>query len=115
MDEGTDALSMALNMSLGGINGKKGSFFPAARLAGNDRSELQDMLNQSTETQFLAKPTPSPSPTPSAVKPSKMTLAQLFDHFGVPNPIRSSGASSVRPLYQNKPDQQIYDWRSNYA
>src|SRR6266436_3416604 len=113
MADGTDPLSMAMEMSLGGINGRKGSFFPAAKFAGNDRSDLQDMLNQTPETQFLAKPnsSPSPTPTPAAVKPSKMTLAQLFDHFGVPNPIRASNASSVRTLYQNKPDQQVYDWR----
>jgi hypothetical protein len=33
--------------------------------------ELNDMLNQSPETQFLGKPTPPPSPTPApAQKPS---------------------------------------------
>jgi len=29
-----------------------------------DRSELNDMLNQSPETQFLSKPQPTPTPTP---------------------------------------------------
>lgn len=39
------------------------------KVAGNDRNDLNDMLNSSPETQFVApKPVPTPTPTPPPVK-----------------------------------------------
>lgn len=123
MADGSDALSAALKMSFGngGISTPAGGF-PTTRIAqGDSKSELQDMLNQSPETQFLsrpqpsASPTPSPIPSPSAAKPTQMSLVELMNHFGVANPVAGSSTSSNRPVYQNKPDQQIYDWRSQYG
>lgn len=101
-----DPLTAALKMSFGGVNGQKGSFFSAARtFASNDRNELQDMLNQSPETQFLGKPqpTPTPTPTPSAVKPSQMSLSHLYGHFGVERYVSQSNRSGTRPMYQPRP------------
>ena len=37
------------------------------RFAQNDRDELNNMLGQTPETQFLAKPQPTPTPKPTPV------------------------------------------------
>ena len=90
MDDG-DPLTTALGMQFNG-NGNK-SYFPGARLYADDRSDLNDMLNQTPETSYLGKnPTPTPAPSPTPTKPSNMNLAQLYDHFGVearpPSPVQ---------------------------
>lgn len=78
-----DALSAALKMTFSG-NGSVGSFFPAAR----NVAQNSDLLNQIDDTFFggpAPSPTPKPTPTPTPTKPTQMSLAQLYDHFGVPN------------------------------
>lgn len=112
MAVGDDALAAAMKMSFGGAGGYQ---------VADSRSELQDLLNQSPETQFLAKPTPSPSPTPSPgpAKPTQMNLTQLMDHFGVPNPIQSGSSAPARTsmgaFNVAQSPTQIPDWRSSYG
>lgn len=104
----SDPLSAALKKT---FNSPSGSFFPAAqKMVQNDR---QDLLKE-TENAFYgggqSQPTPTPTPTPT--KPHQLTLEQLYDHFGVDNPVRLVG-NYGRPLYQNTPDAQVY--RSQYG
>jgi hypothetical protein len=116
-----DAFSAALGMTFSG-NGKNGqSYFPAAGLA-SDRSDLNDMLGQSPETSFLGNgksqaPSPTPTPTPSAVKPNQMTLADLYQHFGVGNSVAGNpGAQPIqKPMTQQPQVQPGYDWQSQYG
>jgi len=108
-----DALSAALKRTFTQNTG--GSYFPAAnmKLAGLEDDPIPDSPFQ--KAFGGGQKTPTPTPTPSAPKPTQMTLADLYQHFGVENPHKLASASSVRPLYQNKPDAQVYNWRSQYG
>lgn len=109
-----DALTAALKQTFTTPSG--GSFFPAANrmmVAGLEDDPIPD--NPFQKAFGGGQRTPTPSPTPEPVKPTQMTLADLYQHFGVENPNKLSVASATKPIYQNKPDQQVYDWRSRYG
>ena len=42
------------------------------------------------------------------IKPTQMTLDQLMSHFGVASEPKEDRTET--PLWQNKPDYQVYDW-----
>jgi len=108
-----DPLSAALKQTFAAPSG--GSFFPAAQnMIAQGNSDLSKDIEDTFYGGGNAYPNPSPTPTPTPVKPTQMNLSQLYDHLGVPNPVNVA-TSSVRPLYQNKPDAQVYNWRSKYG
>ena len=108
----TDPLSAALNMNFN-ANGRNGSYFPGAKLYADDRSDLNDMLNQTPETGFLSKPsgTPTPAPSPTPTKPSAMNLAQLYQHFGVES--RPPIAQVAQPIMPSH--DQLEQMRAQYG
>lgn len=110
MDD-SDPLSAALKQTFASPSG--GSHFPAAQ---NMIAQGKGDLNKDIEDSFFGggQGQGQPTPTPTPVKPTQMNLSQLYEHFGVPNPV-SVATSSVRPIYQNKPDAQVYNWKSKYG
>lgn len=109
--DGDDPLSAALKMTFSG-NGKSGSFFPAARTVASNA----DLLNQIDQT-FYSGPapsaTPKPTPSPSPAKPTQMSLADLYNHFGVDQQQTKVAANGARPVQQN--NNQVFDWRHLYG
>lgn len=97
MADGNDPLSAALKRTFAP---NTGSYFPAARqmlIAG----ERDDLLKDIDSTFYGGGQAPNPTPTPTPpVKPHQMSLAQLYDHFGVDNPFRMPN-NFGRVNYQN--------------
>lgn len=108
---GDDPLSAALKMTFSG--GPSGSF-PAARKVAQGNS---DLLNQIDNT-FYGGPapsaTPKPSPSPSPAKPTQMSLANLYNHFGVEQQKPKITASNGTRPVSNRSDQ-VFDWRHLYG
>jgi hypothetical protein len=108
-----DPLSAALKQS---FNMGNGSYFPAANRM-NDDMTAGSIYGGKNLDPFdpnfggKATPTPAPRPTPNPkIRPTELTLGQLYEHFGVENPVKLT-ANAGRPLYQNAPDQQVYNFR----
>jgi hypothetical protein len=106
---GDDPLAAALKMTFSG--GGNGSYFPAARrVAGNS-----DLLNQIDQT-FYSGPaptaTPKPTPSPTPTKPTSMSLADLYNHFGVE---RQQPRIAAQPVSPRPQQQQPFDWQHLYG
>ena len=117
-----DPLSAALKRTFTAPQG--GSYFPAVRNL--MASERGDLLKE-TESTFYGggqAPTTTPTPSPSPVKPTQMNLAQLYDHFGVPNPFKLAGntnqqsyfpAANLNRFSQTGSNSQMQNWQSQYG
>lgn len=110
-----DPLNEAMKRNL--FPNHRGSFFPAARMS--DRSELNDMLNQSPETGFLG-PSPSPTPTPGAPwykrifgggkpspSPTPSQSMSMKNEFVFPQVSASSLALPPRTIYRQPSAQSM--------
>ena len=95
--------------------GTNQSFFPAVQRLFDDRSDLNNMLNQTPETAFLG-PTPTPTPTPvpranfgfQGFRPQNVSQFNFPSNFGTLPTVTPTPRPTLTP-------NQWQDWQARYG